>query len=1096
MSPGRALPKERAAQQARALECIYEAETTASGTGTSLAVLASRLGTSDHDANETLIGLVHRGEIIHDPASGEYRLTDNGRLEAARRFTLIPGSPAADAPKKTPREADDMTRLPSNDPDDQKTLVGGRPQTSDDDQQTIVGAPPGGSDDGATIVGGRSEPSQGDTGPLSVGERFGTRYRITKLLGVGGMGAVYEAWDGELGVSVALKVIRPEIAADSNAARELERRFKRELLLARQVTHPNVVRIHDLGEINGIKYITMPYIEGDDLGTILKTEGRLPVPRALAILRQALSGLVAAHKAGIVHRDLKPANIMVDTEGHALLMDFGIARSIGLPAEEIHKGTSHSKPGSFGETMVGAVVGTIHYMAPEQAKGQTVDHRADVYAFGLILRDTLVGLNRREGAPTALAELQKRLDAAPVSLKSLDATIPEPLDRIVTRCLAPDPAGRYQTTAELEADLNRLDDQGELIPVKRVLGVPVAVAISLLLVALSSGVWWYLRPPPLPVAHDPISVVIADLQNNTGDPTLDRALEPMFKRALENAGFINAYDRSGMSAFGVRPPEKMDETETRQIALKQGLGVVLSGSIDRQGSGYRISIKAAETVTGKVIADANGRASSKEQVLTTGAKLMTTIRKALGDDTSDSAQLFAMGTMSASSIEVLRYYAAGREAGANGDFEEARNNFRKAVELDPKFGLGYQNLAAVSQNLGNLQEAEKYIKEAVSRLDGMTERERYGVRALSFRITGDYQQCVKEYGDMVARYAADVNARNGLALCSTFLRNMPRALDEMRQVVKIMPKRPVFRINLALYESYAGNFKAGEQEARTVQELGNRQWGLISQAFAQLGQGQFRPADETYQELAKVNPQGASQGASGLGDLAVVEGRFSDAVQIFEKGAAADLASNNADTAAAKFASLAHVHLLLRQNRQAVLAAEKALANSTAVKIRFLAARVFVEAGETPKGQKLAAEQLASELLTEPRAYAKIIEGDAFLKKRDFLKAISALTEANTLLDTWIGHFDLGRAYFEGQQFLQADGEFDRCIKRRGEALSLFLDEEPTYGFFPAAYYYQGRVREALKIEGFADSYREYLSFRGESKEDTLLPDVRKRAGS
>ena len=144
---------------------------------------------------------------------------------------------------------------------------------------------------------------------------------------------------------------------------------------------------------------------------------------------------------------------MVDTEGHALLMDFGIARSIGLPAEEIHKGSSRSKPGSFGETMVGAVVGTIHYMAPEQAKGQTVDHRADVYAFGLILRDTLLGLELAgEGAP----DCARRAAEAPrcragVSLKSLDATISEPLDRIVTRCLAPDPAGRYQTTAELES---------------------------------------------------------------------------------------------------------------------------------------------------------------------------------------------------------------------------------------------------------------------------------------------------------------------------------------------------------------------------------------------------------------------------------------------------------------------------------------------------------------------------------------------------------------------------------------------------------------------------------------------------------------------
>ncbi len=282
------------------------------------------------------------------------------------------------------------------------------------------------------------------------------------------MGAVYEAWDGELGVSVALKVIRPEIAGDSEAARDLERRFKRELLLARQVTHKNVVRIHDLGEIDGIKYITMPYVEGDDLGSILKAEGRLPVPRALAILRQALSGLVAAHAAGIVHRDLKPANIMVDTEGQALLMDFGIARSIGLPADQIHKGASRSAAGAFGETIVGAVVGTIHYMAPEQAKGQEVDHRADIYAFGLILRDALLGFRRQEGAPTALAELQKRLDAAPASLRTFDPTIPEPLDRIVTRCLAPDPADRYQKTAELEADLDRLDDDGELIPIKRV----------------------------------------------------------------------------------------------------------------------------------------------------------------------------------------------------------------------------------------------------------------------------------------------------------------------------------------------------------------------------------------------------------------------------------------------------------------------------------------------------------------------------------------------------------------------------------------------------------------------------------------------------
>jgi eukaryotic-like serine/threonine-protein kinase len=1093
MSRDRRLPKERVAQQARALEYIYQAETTASGTGTSPAALAKHLGSSDRDVNETLIGLVHSGEVVQDPASGEYRLTTNGRLEATRRLTLIPSSGAN---KKIAREAEDVTRVPSSSPDDQMTIVGGGPQASDDGK-TVIGREPD-RDDGATILGDGSEQSEGTTGPLNVGERFGTRYRITRLLGVGGMGAVYEAWDGELGVSVALKVIRPEIAGDSEAARDLERRFKRELLLARQVTHPNVVRIHDLGEINGIKYITMPYVEGDDLGSILKAEGRLAIPRALSILRQALSGLVAAHRAGIVHRDLKPANIMVDTEGQALLMDFGIARSIGVPAEEIHKGSSRSKPGSFGETMVGAVVGTIHYMAPEQAKGQTVDHRADIYAFGLILRDALVGLNRQEGAPTALAELQKRLDAAPVSLRTIDATIPEPLDRIVTRCLAPDPAGRYQTTAELEADLNRVDDNGELIPIKRVLGLPVAVAAGLLLVVLSSGVWWYFRPPPPPKQHDPVSVLIADFENKTGDPTFDRTLEPVLKLALEGAGFISAYDRTGLRALGQRAPEKFDEPTAVEIAAKQGVGVVMTGTLERQGNGFGISVKAAQTVTGEVVANATAKAASKEKVLEVATRLAATVRSALGDDTSsDSAQMFAMASLSATSLDVLRHYAAAREASSNGNFEDALQNYQKAVELDPKFGIGYQGLATVSLNLGNLQDAEKYFKEALSHLDGMTERERYNTRGVYYRLTGDFQQCEKEYTDLIARFDGDVLAHNNLALCSTFLRNMPKALSEMRRAVEILPKRALFRINLALYASYGGDFQTGEQEAHAAQELASP-LSLLPLAFAQAGQERLADAAESYRNLGKVEslgPVAASWEASGLADLAIYEGRFSEAVKLLESGVAADLTAKSADRAAAKLVAVAYAHLSRSQKAAAIVAAEKALETSKAVKIRFLAGRILIESGRVVRGRTIAAD-LAGEIQADPQAHAKILEGLAALASNDRRQAIKSLSDANAILDTWIGHFDLGRVYLAAGQFPQADSEFDRCIKRRGETLSLFLDEEPTFGYLPAAYYYQGRVRQELKNAGFAEFYNKYLGIRGTSTEDPLVPDVRKRVGA
>ena len=233
-------------------------------------------------------------------------------------------------------------------------------------------------------------------GFLSPGHDFGSRYHIIRLLGAGGMGAVYQAWDRTLEVAVAIKIVRPQAGADPDATVAAERRFKRELLLARQVTHKNVVRIHDLGEIDGITYITMPYVQGSDLASIIRREGRMPVDRALAIAKQIGAGLVAAHDAGVIHRDLKPANIMIDADDSALIMDFGIARSA-----------------AGGMTMtVGAGVGTIEYMAPEQARGEAVDQRADIYAFGLIVNDMLLG-RRQSGEATAVAELMARIRHAP-----------------------------------------------------------------------------------------------------------------------------------------------------------------------------------------------------------------------------------------------------------------------------------------------------------------------------------------------------------------------------------------------------------------------------------------------------------------------------------------------------------------------------------------------------------------------------------------------------------------------------------------------------------------------------------------------------------
>jgi tetratricopeptide (TPR) repeat protein len=768
---------------------------------------------------------------------------------------------------------------------------------------------------------------------------------------------------------------------------------------------------------------------------------------------------------------------MISVEGFAVILDFGIARS------------------SSSATAATGIVGTLDYMAPEQAEGGAVDQRADIYAFGLIVREMLVGPRKRIVPNDPMADLKARIEQGLPRIRSLNNQIPEAVDDLVAKCLARDPAARYQTSTELVAALNRLDEFGILIREPRRLTWRHVTATAIVVLAMLSSTYFVTRRATLPAEqHAPVSVVIADLQNLTHDASLDRTLEPILKLSLEDAGFISAYDRSGISrTLGVQPPEALDERAALEIALKQGLGVVISGSLERQGSAYGITVKATEAVTGTVVAKTSDRASSKAEIVGVVASLASTIRRALGDDRSEAAQRFATQTFSATSLDVVRQYAAAAEALSKSKFEDALQNFSKAVAADKNFGLAYAGMAIASRNLDRQQDAEKYIKAAVGHLDTMTERERYRTRGLFYFITTDYPACVKEYSDLITRYAADAAARNNLALCLTYLRQMPRAVEEMQQVLKILPNRTLYRVNLALYAAYSGDSPTAEREARAVKppEL----FGSVALAFSKLLQGQLPQASDTYATLGTIGGQGASYMASGLGDLAMYQGRFADAAQMFSRGAASDLASKDTDRAASKFAALASAEVLRQRKPAAIAAIEKALVSSRTVKIRFLAARVFVEAGAVARAQTLAAA-LGAELLAEPQAYGKIIEGEIALNNGDARQAIKHLTEAGTLLDTWIGHFDLARAYLAAGAFTQADSEIDRCIARRGEALSLFLDEEPTYRYFPPVYYYQGRVREGLGNAGFAESYRAYLALRGDSKEDAMLTDVRHRIAS
>ncbi|HEV3205952.1 MAG TPA: serine/threonine-protein kinase, partial [Terriglobales bacterium] len=321
----------------------------------------------------------------------------------------------------------------------------------DNDGATFIEPPPRRPpvDPGATVIHPDASPEGGTSvrtpsGPrsyvtsyqnvvLQEGDVLGERYEILALLGEGGMGAVYKAKDREVERVVALKLIRPEMASNPS----ILARFKQELMTAHQVTHKNVIRIYDLSEADGVKFITMEFVEGSDLRQLYRDRGKLPPDEAVDIIRQVCMALDAAHSAGIIHRDLKPQNIMKDKSGRILVMDFGLARSVQ----------------SEGMTQTGALLGTIEYMSPEQAMGKTLDQRSDLFAVGLIFYELLSGKMPFK-AETAMASLLMRNQERAVPLAEIDATVPAGLSDIVSRCLERDLERRYPSAAEIIADLD------------------------------------------------------------------------------------------------------------------------------------------------------------------------------------------------------------------------------------------------------------------------------------------------------------------------------------------------------------------------------------------------------------------------------------------------------------------------------------------------------------------------------------------------------------------------------------------------------------------------------------------------------------------
>src|SRR5258707_8369915 len=628
---------------------------------------------------------------------------------------------------------------------------------------------------------------------LEVGQVLGGRFEIQEMLGIGGMGAVYKAYDRDIDRIIALKCVRPELAKDL----EIAQRFTQELLLARQIAHKNIIRIFDVRDSGGLKFITMEYVEGQDLGNLVESRGKLTIAESVAIIMEVWRGLACAHAEGVVHRDVTPSNIMIDPQARVMVMDFGLARADNI--------------GQM--TQTGAVMGTYQYMSPEQAKGTKADARSDIFTVGIILYELLTG-KAPYAADSAMASLLKRTQEAAVPPSQIDSAVPRPLSAIVAKCLERDVAKRYQTADDLRNDLKAFNGGSTVsLSTPRVSGKMLGLVASFVLAGLIAvaGIvkWSSSSGGAATVAHPAVKVLLADFQNNTSDSVFDGTLESSFALAMEGAPFISAYNRTQArkTLTTIDPAANvLKESGASLVALREGVNVVISGAVEKLGSGYKISSKAVAPVSAKTLGSAETETDSKSGVLQAVAQLADKVRRVLGDTTPESARLQQQETVTSSSLEAVHEYAVAQDLQFSSKWEEALPHYSKAIALDPNMGRAYAGMAVMSANMGRKADAEKYYQTAMAHIDRMSDREKYRTRGGYYLMRRQPDKAIQEYNALGEQYPPAAGGPTNVALSSFFTRDMPKAMEQGRRAVDLSPKALLQRNNLALYSIYAGDY--------------------------------------------------------------------------------------------------------------------------------------------------------------------------------------------------------------------------------------------------------------------------------------------------
>ena len=579
-----------------------------------------------------------------------------------------------------------------------------------------------------------------------------SHYRVLELLGGGGMGVVYKAEDTRLHRSVVLKFLTAE-RLDNSAALE---RFRREAQAASALNHPNICTIYDVGEQDGQQFIAMEFLDGETLKCRISGKP-LPFDEMLELAIQIADALQAAHAQGIIHRDVKPTNVFVTKQGIAKVLDFGLAKVV--PAG--WSGAASQMPTVTGEllTSPGSTMGTIPYMSPEQARGEELDARTDLFSFGVVFYEMATGRMAFSGATAAVVH-DGILNRKPVPASQLNQALPPNLDEIIGKALEKDRKLRYHSAADIRTDLQRLkrDTESAHLPamssiplgVRERRGIqwkiiPAGIAIALL---VASGYFYFHHTPKL---TDKDTIVLSDFDNKTGDTVFDDTLRQGLSVQLEQSPFLSIVSdqqiRQTLQMMGEKPDAKLTPEIARELCQRTGSAAVLDGSIAQIGTQYLLTLKAINCASGKSLASTEVQANDKNHVLDALGKTASEIRNKLGESLS-TVQKFDTPLEQATtpSLEALKAYSLGMKTWEGKGDSDAVPFFTRAVELDPNFALAYLALGTNYFNLAQASLANASLNKAFELRDRVSERERDRITADYYAIAaGDEEKAIRAY---------------------------------------------------------------------------------------------------------------------------------------------------------------------------------------------------------------------------------------------------------------------------------------------------------------------------------------------------------------